>query len=478
MADVAVVAHSGKSFGGGLPELRTVLAREGVTYPLWYEVRKSRHAPACARRAADQGAEVIFGWGGDGTVQRCIDAVAGTDTAVAILPAGTANLLAMNLQIPDDLTQAVRVGLHGDRRRMDTGSVNGEHFAVMAGAGFDARMIAEAGRGLKDRVGRAAYLYTGIRNLSTRRVKATIEVDGERFFTGRVSCVLAANVGRVLGGSRPFPGRGRTTGSSSSAWSPRRTRSNGPGPSAGLPWATRSGRLSWRSLAGRRSRSGSAGRSRTNWTAARARPAGNCGSRPAPAPSPSASRCKPPRWLRAVNPREPRARPLRWQARVRSAAGWVRARALKPSQVDERDGSVERSSATQLPGDQERTTGQLVAMLSEQVSALIRDELKLARLEMTSKGKQAALGAGMFGTSGVIALYGVGCLLACAIIAISGVVAAWLAALVVGAALFAAAGCAALLGKRRVGRAAPPVPEQAVASVKADIEEIKERAHR
>ena len=139
---------------------------------------------------------------------------------------------------------------------------------------------------------------------------------------------------------------------------------------------------------------------------------------------------------------------------------------------------MERSSATQLPGDQERTTGQLVAMLSEQVSALIRDELKLARLEMTSKGKQAALGAGMFGTSGVIALYGVGCLLACAIIAISGVVAAWLAALVVGAALFAAAGCAALLGKRRVGRAAPPVPEQAVASVKADIEEIKERAHR
>jgi len=106
MPDVAVVAHSGKSFGGGLHELREVLAREGVTDPLWYEVKKSRHAPACARRAADQGAEVMFVWGGDGTVQRCIDAVAGTGTAVAILPAGTANLLAMNLQIPDDLTEA------------------------------------------------------------------------------------------------------------------------------------------------------------------------------------------------------------------------------------------------------------------------------------------------------------------------------------------------------------------------------------
>ena len=147
----------------------------------------------------------MFVWGGDGTVQRCIDAVAGTGTAVAILPAGTANLLALNLQIPDDLPEAVRIGLHGDRRRMDTGSVNGEHFTVMAGAGFDARMIAEAGRGMKDRLGRAAYLYTGIRNLSARRVKATVEVDGERFFTGRVSCVLAGNVGRVLGGIEAFP---------------------------------------------------------------------------------------------------------------------------------------------------------------------------------------------------------------------------------------------------------------------------------
>jgi hypothetical protein len=139
---------------------------------------------------------------------------------------------------------------------------------------------------------------------------------------------------------------------------------------------------------------------------------------------------------------------------------------------------MERSSTTQLPRDQEHTTGQLVTTLSEQVSVLIRDELKLARLEMTSKGKQAAFGTGMFGISGVIAVYAVGCLLACAIIALSGAVAAWLAALIVGAALLAAAGCAALLGRRRLAGAAPPVPERAVAGVKADIEEIKERTHR
>ena len=205
MPEVAVVAHSRKSLGGGLPELRKVLDAEGVTAPMWHEVKKSRRAPEHARRAADRGVDVLFVWGGDGTVQRCIDAVAGTDTAVAILPAGTANLLAMNLQIPDDITEAVRIGLHGDRRRMDTGSVNGERFTVMAGAGFDARMIAEADRGLKDRLGRAAYLYTGMRNLGARRMKATVEVDGKRFFKGRVSCVLAANVGTIMGGIEAFP---------------------------------------------------------------------------------------------------------------------------------------------------------------------------------------------------------------------------------------------------------------------------------
>jgi hypothetical protein len=139
---------------------------------------------------------------------------------------------------------------------------------------------------------------------------------------------------------------------------------------------------------------------------------------------------------------------------------------------------MERSSAAQLRPDQEHSTGDLVKTMSEQVTVLIRDELRLAQLEMASKGKQAALGTGMFGASGVVAVYGVGCLLACAIIAISGVVAAWLAALIVGAVLLAAAGGAALLGRRRLRKVAPPVPEQAIADVKADVEEIKERAHR
>jgi hypothetical protein len=126
----------------------------------------------------------------------------------------------------------------------------------------------------------------------------------------------------------------------------------------------------------------------------------------------------------------------------------------------------------------EHSTSELVAMMSEQVSVLIRDELKLARLEMGRKGKQAAFGAGLFGASGLVTAYAVGCLLACAIIAIAGVVSAWLAALIVGAALLAVAGGMAFAGRQRMHRAAPPMPEEAVASVKADVHEIKNRTHR
>ena len=206
MTSVAVIAHAGKSLGGGLGELREVLAKEGFSDPLWFEVAKSRKAPKCAKRAIASGADVLFVWGGDGTVQRCIDAVAGREVVLAILPAGTANLLATNLGIPADLSEAVRVGLHGVRRGLDTGSVNGEHFAVMAGAGFDARMIQDADRGMKDRIGRAAYVWTGARNLGARRVRAVVDVDGKRIFKGRASCVLVGNVGKVIGGVQAFDG--------------------------------------------------------------------------------------------------------------------------------------------------------------------------------------------------------------------------------------------------------------------------------
>jgi hypothetical protein len=140
---------------------------------------------------------------------------------------------------------------------------------------------------------------------------------------------------------------------------------------------------------------------------------------------------------------------------------------------------MNRSAGSAQPSPaQERSAAELVKQLSEQVSVLVRDELKLAQLEMTRKGKQAGIGFGVLGGSGLLALYGLGCLIACVIIAISGMLAAWLAALIVGAALLAVAGVAALIGKSRLQKAAPALPAETVSSVKADVEEIKGRARR
>jgi hypothetical protein len=124
------------------------------------------------------------------------------------------------------------------------------------------------------------------------------------------------------------------------------------------------------------------------------------------------------------------------------------------------------------------STAELVKQLSEQVTQLARDELRLAQLETTRKAKRAGLGIGMFGGGGLLALYGLGCLLAAAIIGLATAVTAWLAALIIGAALLAAAGVAALLGGGQLRKATPAIPERAVGSVKADVDEIKESAHR
>jgi YegS/Rv2252/BmrU family lipid kinase len=204
MTSVAVIAHARKSFGGGLPELRSVLEKSGVADPIWYEVAKSRYSPKCVRRAVKKGAALIFVWGGDGMVQQCIDAVGEDHVPLAILPAGTGNLLARNLAIPQDIETAVDIGLHGARRTIDAGRINGRRFAVMAGTGLDALMIRDTSRDLKDRFGRAAYIWTGARNLRIKPFGATIDVDGIRWFEGDTGCVLVGNVGKVFGGIAAF----------------------------------------------------------------------------------------------------------------------------------------------------------------------------------------------------------------------------------------------------------------------------------
>ena len=127
---------------------------------------------------------------------------------------------------------------------------------------------------------------------------------------------------------------------------------------------------------------------------------------------------------------------------------------------------------------QNATVGELARQLPEQISRLVREELRLAQLEMTQKGKRAGIGAGMLGGGGVIALYGVAAVVAAAILALTLVLPAWASALIVGGALLLVSAALAALGRKRVQQAMPPVPQQTQTSVEADVEEIKERVQR
>jgi YegS/Rv2252/BmrU family lipid kinase len=204
MTAVAVIAHSSKSLGGGLPELRRALAERGVPSPQWYEVDKSWKAPKQVKKALQHGANLIFVWGGDGMVQRCVDVAAGSKAQLAIVPAGTANLLASNLGIPRSIHGAVEIGLNGARRKLDVGRMNGERFAVMAGLGLDARMIRDANPELKHILGRLAYVWAAGKNIEATSFQARIQTDGRDWYHGEASCVLLGNVGRAFAGLEIF----------------------------------------------------------------------------------------------------------------------------------------------------------------------------------------------------------------------------------------------------------------------------------
>jgi len=203
---VAVIARAGKTFGGGRRELRKRLAAAGYDAPLWYEISKSSKAKKAIRRAMKEGAELVFLWGGDGLVQHGIDAVVSGehDVPIAILPAGTANLLAHNLGIDTDVSSAVATGLGGRRVAIDVGTVNDECFAVMAGTGTDAITMRGVSKAAKKRLGALAYFRTGVRAVHVPPAPLTVHVDGKEWFSGEASCVLVGNVGKIQGGIELF----------------------------------------------------------------------------------------------------------------------------------------------------------------------------------------------------------------------------------------------------------------------------------
>jgi len=125
---------------------------------------------------------------------------------------------------------------------------------------------------------------------------------------------------------------------------------------------------------------------------------------------------------------------------------------------------------------EDRPMAELVRQLSDQTTTLVRQEIELAKAEMTAKGKQVGIGAGAFGGAGLVGLYAVGAITACLILALSTAVAGWLAALIVGVVYAAIAGVLALVGKKKTQAGGPPVPERAISSTKEDVEWAKTRA--
>ncbi|MFE9399369.1 phage holin family protein [Streptomyces flavidovirens] len=126
----------------------------------------------------------------------------------------------------------------------------------------------------------------------------------------------------------------------------------------------------------------------------------------------------------------------------------------------------------------EESVGELVSQASQQISQLMREELRLAQAEMTQKGKRFGIGGGLFGGAGMVAFLALQALVATVIAALALVLPLWAASLIITGVLLALAAVLALVGKKQVSQATPPAPEQAIDSVKADMAEIKERAHR
>lgn len=169
------------------------------------ETDKDQGAAPLAQKAVADGMERVLVSGGDGSVTEAAGALAGTGVALAVIPGGTGNLLSLNIGLPTDAESAIRLALTEKARPMDVGRANGTVFLIMAGMGLDAKIMQDASRKLKDRLGALAYFVAAVRNLRRPRVRYSITVDG-RTIRRRAQTVLVANLGRITAGVELVPG--------------------------------------------------------------------------------------------------------------------------------------------------------------------------------------------------------------------------------------------------------------------------------
>jgi diacylglycerol kinase (ATP) len=169
-----------------------------------YEVRETQNAGDALKwseQAAAEGFDLVLVSGGDGTIMEAMSGLikSGSHVPLAQIPAGTANLLARAIDVPTDHAQALDLAFSGKAERFDVGYLPHEdrYFALVAGAGYDARLIADASRELKNVLGFAAYIVTGIKNLFTLRpARIMIEIDGRRHRL-RAHTIMVVNVGQI-----------------------------------------------------------------------------------------------------------------------------------------------------------------------------------------------------------------------------------------------------------------------------------------
>ena len=238
---IAVVVNPSKENTDRIVDTaRRVCSEAALPAPVFYDTTVDDPGTGQARAALAEGADVVVAAGGDGTVRAVAEGLSGTDTPMGIIPAGTGNLLARNLDIPlADVDEAMAIVIGGRDRRIDVGRARitpvpddgpapgdvepeavasedvapegpGDEqvahiFLVIAGLGFDAAMVADADDQLKARMGWVAYFLAGARHLHGRRMRAQITIDDEKPVSARLRSFLVGNCGRLPGGITLLP---------------------------------------------------------------------------------------------------------------------------------------------------------------------------------------------------------------------------------------------------------------------------------
>jgi len=187
------------------------LQRNGWGNTLWLETSADDPGRAMTKQAVAEHVDLVIGAGGDGTIRHVADTLAHTGIPMGLVPAGTGNLLARNLDLPLEELDAIEVALGGQVRQIDLVKITvdnraPEHFAVMAGIGIDAMIMDETDDDLKDTVGSAAYFVAAAKALGRLPIRLMVQLDSNRPVRRHAMLCVIGNVGTLRGNIVLIPG--------------------------------------------------------------------------------------------------------------------------------------------------------------------------------------------------------------------------------------------------------------------------------